>query len=87
VPDDRHAVVAVLVGTFYRSPEPGAAAFVEVGDVVEEGQDIAIIEAMKVMNRIQADRAGRVAEILVQDGEMVEFEQRLIILEPVDAEG
>src|SRR5262245_40779720 len=48
-PDDRHAVVAVLVGTFYRSPEPGAAAFVEVGDVVEEGQDIAIIEAMKVM--------------------------------------
>ncbi len=87
VPDTRHAVVAVLVGTFYRQAEPGAPPFVEVGDVVEEGQDIAIIEAMKVMNHIQADRAGRVAEILVENGEMVEFEQRLIILEPLDAEG
>jgi acetyl-CoA carboxylase biotin carboxyl carrier protein len=86
-PDTRHAVVAVLVGTFYRQAEPGAPPFVEVGDVVEEGQDIAIIEAMKVMNHIQADRAGRVAEILVENGEMVEFEQRLIILEPLDSEG
>jgi len=85
--DDRHAVVAPLVGTFYRAPEPGAPAFVEVGDVVEEGQDVAIVEAMKVMNKIQSDRAGRVAEILVEDGEMVEFEQRLLIVEPLDAEG
>lgn len=84
-PDNRHAVVAVLVGTFYRQAEPGAPPFVEVGDVVEEGQDVAIIEAMKVMNHIQADRAGRVAEILVENGEMVEFEQRLIILEPLDS--
>jgi len=84
-PDNRHAVVAVLVGTFYRQGEPGAPPFVEVGDVVEEGQDVAIIEAMKVMNHIQADRAGRVAEILVENGEMVEFEQRLIILEPLDS--
>ena len=83
--DDRHAIVAVLVGTFYRSSEPGAPPFVEVGDTVEEGQEVAIIEAMKVMNRIQADRAGRVAEILVESGEMVEFEQRLIVLEPTDA--
>lgn len=83
-PDDRHAIVSLLVGTFYRAPEPGAPPFVEVGDVVEEGQDVAIVEAMKVMNRIQADRAGRVAEILVENGEMVEFEQRLIILEPLD---
>jgi len=84
-PDNRHAVVAVLVGTFYRQAEPGTPPFVEVGDVVEEGQDVAIIEAMKVMNHIQADRAGRVAEILVENGEMVEFEQRLIILEPLDS--
>ncbi len=75
----------MLVGTFYRQGEPGAPPFVEVGDVVEEGQDVAIIEAMKVMNHIQADRAGRVAEILVENGEMVEFEQRLIILEPLDS--
>jgi acetyl-CoA carboxylase biotin carboxyl carrier protein len=82
--DTRHAVVALLVGTFYRSPEPGAAAFVDVGDVVEAGQDVAIIEAMKVMNRIQSDVAGRIVEILVEDGEMVEFEQRLIVIEPTD---
>jgi acetyl-CoA carboxylase biotin carboxyl carrier protein len=50
---------------------------------VEEGQDVAIVEAMKVMNRIQADRAGRVVEFLVENGEMVEFEQRLIVLEPI----
>jgi acetyl-CoA carboxylase biotin carboxyl carrier protein len=85
VPDNRHAIVAVLVGTFYRQAEPGAPPFVEVGDVVEEGQDVAIIEAMKVMNRIQADRSGRVAEILVENGEMVEYEQRLIMLEPLEA--
>jgi acetyl-CoA carboxylase biotin carboxyl carrier protein len=78
VVDDRHAVVAPLVGTFYRAPEPGAPPFVEVGDVVE---------AMKVMNRIEADRAGRVTEILVDDGQMVEFEQRLLIIEPLDSEG
>jgi acetyl-CoA carboxylase biotin carboxyl carrier protein len=82
--DDRPAVLALLVGTFYRAPEPGAAPFVEVGDIVEAGQDVAIIEAMKMMNRVQTDRAGRVAEILVEDGEMVEFEQRLIVIEPAD---
>jgi acetyl-CoA carboxylase biotin carboxyl carrier protein len=80
-----HAVVALLVGTFYRAPEPGSPPFVDVGDVVEVGQDVAIIEAMKVMNRIQADRAGRVVEILANDGEMVEFNQRLILLEPFEA--
>ncbi|MGZ4756655.1 MAG: acetyl-CoA carboxylase biotin carboxyl carrier protein, partial [Acidimicrobiia bacterium] len=60
----------------------------EVGDIVEANQDVAIIEAMKMMNRVQTDRAGRVAEILVENGEMVEFEQRLIVIEPVEeAEG
>ncbi|MGZ4800363.1 MAG: acetyl-CoA carboxylase biotin carboxyl carrier protein [Acidimicrobiia bacterium] len=86
--DERPAVLALLVGTFYRAPEPGAPPFVEVGDIVEANQDVAIIEAMKMMNRVQTDRAGRVAEILVENGEMVEFEQRLIVIEPVEeAEG
>jgi acetyl-CoA carboxylase biotin carboxyl carrier protein len=82
--DDRPAVLALLVGTFYRSPEPGASAFVEIGDIVEAGQDVAIVEAMKMMNRVQTEHAGRVAEILVEDGDMVEFEQRLIIIEPIE---
>ena len=77
-------MLALLVGTFYRAPEPGAAPFVEVGDIVEAGQDVAIIEAMKMMNRVQTDRAGRVVEILVEDGETVEFEQPLIVIEPAD---
>jgi acetyl-CoA carboxylase biotin carboxyl carrier protein len=81
--DSRHAVVAPLVGTFYRAPQPGAKPFVEVGDVVDEGQTVAIVEAMKLMNHVKADQGGRVAEILCQDGEWVEFEQPLIYLEPV----
>lgn len=81
--DTRHAVVAPLVGTFYRAPQPGAKAFVEEGDVVDEGQTVAIVEAMKLMNQVKADQAGRVAEILCTDGEWVEFEQPLMYLEPV----
>ena len=76
-----HPVVAPLVGTFYRSPEPGAKAFVEVGDVVEPESEVAIVEAMKIMNRITADCAGRVTEILVADGEMVEFGQTLMYVD------
>jgi acetyl-CoA carboxylase biotin carboxyl carrier protein len=78
------AVTAPLVGTFYMSPEPGAAPFVSVGDVVEAGQQLAIIEAMKIMNRIDAERAGKVVKILVGDGEMVEFGQELIFIDPDD---
>ena len=74
-------MVAPLVGTFYRSPEPGAKPFVEVGDVVEPETEVAIVEAMKIMNRITADCAGRVTEILVSDGEMVEFGQTLMYVE------
>jgi acetyl-CoA carboxylase biotin carboxyl carrier protein len=85
-PDTRHAVTAPLVGTFYRAGEPGARAFVEVGDVVQPGQQVAIVEAMKLMNSVEADQAGRVAEILVADGESVEYAQPLILLEPVDGE-
>jgi acetyl-CoA carboxylase biotin carboxyl carrier protein len=79
---DGHAVVAPLVGTFYLAPEPGAQAFVSEGDLVEAGQQIGIVEAMKIMNRIEADRAGRVAKILVADGSMVEYGQELLIIEP-----
>jgi acetyl-CoA carboxylase biotin carboxyl carrier protein len=81
--DTRLAVLAPLVGTFYRSPQPGAKAFVEVGDVVEPGQTVGIVEAMKIMNQVQADRGGRVAEITVQDGDWVEFQQVLMYLEPI----
>jgi acetyl-CoA carboxylase biotin carboxyl carrier protein len=80
--DKRHAILAPLVGTFYRAPEPGAKPFVEEGDVVDEGQTVAIVEAMKLMNHVNADRSGRVAEIVVSDGEWVEFEQVLVYLEP-----
>lgn len=80
-----HIITAPLVGTFYRSPEPGSAPFVEEGDVVEAEQEIGIVEAMKIMNRIVADAPGRVARILVTDGDMVEFGQPLFQLEPADA--
>jgi acetyl-CoA carboxylase biotin carboxyl carrier protein len=82
--DNRHAIVAPLVGTFYRSSQPGAKPFVEVGDVVDEGQTVAIVEAMKLMNHVSADQAGKVDEIVVTDGDWVEFEQALIYLVPVD---
>ncbi len=80
--DGRHPILAPLVGTFYRAPEPGAKPFVEEGDVVDEGQSVAIVEAMKLMNQVVADQGGRVAEILVKDGDWVEFEQVLMYLEP-----
>ena len=78
-------VKSPMVGTAYMSAEPGAKPFVEVGDVVDEGQTVAIVEAMKLMNQVKADRAGRVSEIPADDGAWVEFEQVLIYLE--DAEG
>ena len=80
--DGRHPIVAPLVGTFYRAPEPGAKPFVEEGDIVDEGQTVGIVEAMKLMNQVKADRGGRVAEIAAGDGSWVEFEQVLIYLEP-----
>ena len=73
-------ITAPLVGTFYRSPGPGEAPFVEVGDVVAEGQQVGIVEAMKLMNPVEATQSGTVAELLVEDGEMVEFSQPLILL-------
>jgi acetyl-CoA carboxylase biotin carboxyl carrier protein len=83
--DSRHPIKAPLVGTFYRSPQPGADPFVKVGDVVEPGQTIGILEAMKLMNHVQSDVKGAVAAIVVEDGQWVEFEQTLILLD-VDSE-
>jgi len=80
--DNRHAIKAPLVGTFYGAPSPGADPFVKPGDSVEAGQTVAIVEAMKLMNHVQADAAGVVAEIVVVDGQWVEFEQDLMYLEP-----
>ncbi|MDG4781609.1 acetyl-CoA carboxylase biotin carboxyl carrier protein [Micromonospora sp. WMMD961] len=78
----RAAVRAPIVGTFYRSPEPGAGPFVSVGDLVRPGQPVAIVEAMKLMNEVTADRAGRVVAILVEDGQPVEYDQPLVELDP-----
>ena len=75
-----HVVKSPMVGTFYRSPSPDAKAFVEVGQAVKEGQTICIIEAMKLMNEIEADAAGTVKAILVENGQPVEYGQPLFIL-------
>jgi acetyl-CoA carboxylase biotin carboxyl carrier protein len=81
--DRRIPVLAPLVGTFYRSPRPGAKAFVEVGDIVEMGQAVCIVEAMKMMNQVGAGEPGQIVEIVAVDGEAVEFEQVLMYMEPV----
>lgn len=73
-----HAVPAPMIGTFYASPSPGSPAFVEVGDVVAAGQTIGIIEAMKIMNEIAADRGGVVTEIVAQNGQPVEYGSPLV---------
>jgi acetyl-CoA carboxylase biotin carboxyl carrier protein len=70
-------VTSPFVGTFYRSPSPDAPAFVEVGSVIREGQAICIVEAMKLMNEIEAERAGTIVETLVENGKPVEFGQKL----------
>lgn len=73
-----HVIRSPMVGTFYRSPSPGAAAFVEVGSQVKAGDVVCIIEAMKMMNQIQADKSGVISAIHVGDGEPVEFDQPLV---------
>jgi acetyl-CoA carboxylase biotin carboxyl carrier protein len=75
------AVPSPMVGTAYRSPEPGARTFVEVGDTVAAGDTLMIVEAMKTMNQIPSPRAGRVTAILVEDGQPVEFGEPLVIIE------
>ncbi len=80
--DGGHPITSPLVGTFYRSSQPGAPPFVNEGDTVDAGQTVGIVEAMKLMNQVQADQAGKVSKILAEDGDWVEFEQTLMLLEP-----
>lgn len=75
-----HAVKAPMVGTFYRSPNPGASPFVQVGQTVKEGDPLCIIEAMKLLNEIEADKSGVVKAILVENGEPVEYGQPLFVI-------
>ena len=70
-----------MVGTFYRASSPGAKAFVDVGSVVKEGETICIIEAMKILNEIEADKSGTITQILGQNGQAVEYGQPLFVIE------
>ncbi len=79
--ENLHVIKSPLVGTFYRSPSPGAPPFVEVGDIVSPGQVLCIIEALKVMNEIESDVRGRVVKVLVENGETVEYGQPLFIID------
>ena len=75
-----HVVKAPMVGTFYRAPNPSSSAFVEVGAAVKEGDSLCIIEAMKLLNEIEADKTGVIKEILVENGEPVEYGQPLFVI-------
>lgn len=75
-----HAIKSPMVGTFYRSASPGAKAFIEIGDSVQVGDPLCIIEAMKLMNEIEADRAGVIKAILAENGQAVEYGQPLVII-------
>ncbi len=76
-----HAIKSPMVGTFYRAPSPGASSFVEVGQSVSAGDTLCIIEAMKLLNQIEADKAGTIKAILVENGQPVEYDQPLFIID------
>jgi acetyl-CoA carboxylase biotin carboxyl carrier protein len=76
-----HAVKSPMVGTFYRAASPGAKPFVEIGSQVKEGQTICIIEAMKILNEIEADKSGTVTQVLCENGQAVEYGQPLLVIE------
>jgi acetyl-CoA carboxylase biotin carboxyl carrier protein len=80
--ENLHMVKSPIVGTFYSSPSPGAAAFVAAGDVVEKGQVICIVEAMKLMNEIESDASGEIVKCLVSNGQPIEFGQPLFAIRP-----
>ena len=81
-PDRSVAITSPMVGTFYRAPAPDADPYVEVGDMVEVGQTVCIVEAMKLMNEIEAEARGRVVQILVENSHPVEFGQKLFLIDP-----
>ncbi len=76
-----HSVKSPMVGTFYRSSSPGAKAFVEVGDEIKAGETICIIEAMKILNEIEADKSGTVTKVMCDNGQAVEYGQPLFVIE------
>ncbi len=78
---NEHVVTAPMVGTFFAAPSPGAKAFVEIGEEVKVGQVLCIIEAMKMMNQIEADKGGRITSIMAHNGDPVEFGQPLFVIE------
>ena len=76
-----HAVKSPMVGTFYRSASPGAKAFIEIGSMVKEGETVCIIEAMKILNEIEADKSGTITKVLCENGQAVEYGQPLFLIE------
>jgi acetyl-CoA carboxylase biotin carboxyl carrier protein len=84
-PDKFHYITSPMVGTFYRAPNPTSPSFVEIGEEVKKSQTLCIIEAMKLMNEIESDLDGIVAEIYVENGKPVEYGQRLFAIQPVAA--
>ena len=81
-PTSQHEIKSPIVGTFYRSPAPDAAPFIQVGSLIEVGTVLCIVEAMKLMNEIESDVAGTVVKILVENGQPVEYDQALFLVEP-----
>jgi acetyl-CoA carboxylase biotin carboxyl carrier protein len=79
-PSEGHVLKSPMVGTFYRAPTPGAKAFVEVGQTVNEGDTVCIVEAMKLLNEIEADRSGVIKAILVENGQPVEYGHALMVI-------
>lgn len=75
-----HSVKSPMVGTFYRASSPGAKSFVEVGDIVEMGDTVCIIEAMKILNEIEADMSGTVSQILCENGQAIEYGQPMVVI-------
>ena len=82
--DDLHVIKSPIVGTFYAAPNPEAGPFVKVGDMVQAGQTVCIIEAMKLMNEIEAEISGEVVRILVENGHPVEYGEPLFAVRPTD---
>ncbi len=80
-PDNRHEVRSPIVGTFYRAPAPDAAPFVQVGSTIQPGMVLCIVEAMKLMNEIESDIGGTIVQILAENGQPVEYDQALFVVE------